>query len=517
MKKFKLIAAALLASTMPIMVSCGDEPTATISAVKITNKSDLKSIYTSLKKEVKINVSASGGAEKTVEISSSDTSILKVKKSAGKFYAEGVKEGKATLTVTSIVDDSKLDSVEIEVVYGGFDPTFIEDGFTFEESFPTDVIEGFLGDGEYEIVEAEVSEGGCYYQELEDDGEYPAQVIIALDGLVNEDYFDALTAKGFTQYCYDDYGDIEVIDPTKTYTVSISCEYDDYYEPCAPTYLYFLKNSDVWGSDVRTTDTAWNQEIIEEVVEYYGCLELTDIMAEVPFVALGEDYFIEPYVYMGFYLLPNTAVIYDYSLDTTFLDGYKDVLIGAGFEEKQEQYEGETYLTYEKAFGEDGLLSIDFEWAATGNTINAMVTAKELNAYPEAKISTFVSEILESEVTIPTFGGVAESYSFLKTPYGIYDNKGALTGRSYTAEVTVNGTTKSAFEGFLDSLEVAGFTVEVDDSYLAYYGEIDFTAVKGEVALSGSYYAKETLTGYSSTNGDFSFEIGPTDMLSQEE
>ena len=515
MRKFKLIVSALLASTMGVvavsgLTACGDnEQKESVTSVSITNKSSVKSMKVDDSVTLKINVNASSEDAKGIDVVSSDATVVKVAKSGSSYKVTALKEGSATITVTSTYDNTKSDSVDIEVVESGFDPSWLEEGFTFSKTFPTSELKAFLGNGSYVIPEFTKLDGGSYYLNYPEDDEYYAQFIIVVDGIRADEYAELCDAAGFDRILYSSDGGYEIIDPTLTYDVLVSCSYDeDTYEDAAPTMLTFYKCSDVWGSSTKTTDTAWSEKKINDAIEVCGAPELARAVAAVPFVALGEDYEISSYIEdYGFFQIPipNSVMICDYSLDDTMLDGYESVLTAAGYAKETDE---DGYVTFEKDLDAYLHMSLSYGWDATGNTIYGFVSAVELTNYPATEIDDFVSDDVESFYTIPAFAGTASSYGFMITPMYEYDSSYEIVGEYNEATVNINGSKEVDFNAYVQLLKDNGFETNIDKQYYEDYGEIDATATKGRINIDLVYYAEETGDyEYSKTDGDIEMKI----------
>ena len=523
MRKFKLIVSALLASTMGVvavsgLTACGNnEQKESVTSVSITNKSSVKSMKVDDSVTLKINVNASSEDAKGIDVVSSDATVVKVTKSGSNYKVTALKEGSATITVTSTYDNTKSDSVDIEVVESGFDPSWLDEGFTFSKTFPTSELKAFLGNGSYVIPEFTKLDGGSYYLNYPEDDEYYAQFIIVVDGIRADEYAELCDAAGFDRILYSSDGGYEIIDPTLTYDVLVSCSYDeDTYEDAAPTMLTFYKCSDVWGSSTKTTDTAWSEKKINDAIEVCGAPELARAVAAVPFVALGEDYEISSYIEdYGFFQIPipNSVMICDYSLDDTMLDGYESVLTAAGYAKETDE---DGYVTFEKDLDAYLHMSLSYGWDATGNTIYGFVSAVELTNYPATEIDDFVSDDVESFYTIPAFAGTASSYGFMITPMYEYDSSYEIVGEYNEATVNINGSKEVDFNAYVQLLKDNGFETNIDKQYYEDYGEIDATATKGRINIDLVYYAEETGDyEYSKTDGDIEMKISADNTVDE--
>lgn len=523
MRKFKLIVSALLASTMGVvavsgLTACGDnEQKESVSSVSITNKSSVKSLKVGDNVALSINVNASSADAKGFEVVSSDATVVKIVKSGNNFKVNALKEGSATITVTSTYDKTKSDSVDIVVVEAGFDPSWIDEGFTFSKSFPTSELKKFLGSGSYVVPEFAKLDGGSYYLNYPEDDEYYAQFIIIVDGIRVDEYADLCAKAGFDRIISSSEGGYEIIDPTLTFDVIVSFSYDEEtYKETAPTILTFYKCSDVWGSSKKTTDTAWSEKKIKDAIEYCSAPELARAVAAVPFVALGEDYEISSYIEdYGFFQMPipNSVMICDYSLDDKMLDGYESVLTAAGYVKETAE---DGYVTFEKDLDAYLHMSLAYGWDATGNTIYGFISAVELANYPSTEISDFVSDDVESFYDIPDFAGTAKSYGFMITPMYEFDENYKVVGEYNEATVNVNGSKEADFNAYVQLLKDNGFETEIDKKNYEDYGEIDATATKGRIYIDLVYYAEEVdYYEYSKTDGDIEMKISADDSVDE--
>ncbi len=449
------------------------DPVPAVTKVTVTLTSN--TIYEGETTVAKANVSSENGAPKTVTWSSSNEAVATVDAEGN---VQAIKAGTVKIIATSVFDSTKKGEATLTVkVDQGFDPTWIEEGFTYSKEFPVDIVKGFLGEGEYKIVvPSEMLEGGAYYLEAEADAQGPACVVIIIDGALDESYAYDLFDEGFDRVYSTSYG-YEAVDPTGKYTVSMYCDFDEEtYEAAAPTYIEFYKSADVWASSEFTSDVAWDDaKIVNEDSDEIAVAK--EWVSKVPFVALGEDYEIEyvaedsrdEYIELlemfgiidettseeeiEFYLelLGYTGPEYylqisDYSVCKPF-EGYDDVLLNAGFAyiEYEDEY-GDVYDYYEKA---DGLISyiVSFGFTESGNTIYLEEGIATLEAFPVDEANAFIKDVLGSENSIVAYEET-EGASFQ-----------AVVGDE-EMDILVDYVDLTEAQAYADKLEGLGFEVE---------------------------------------------------------
>lgn len=396
-----------------------DENTPAVKSVAISGNQAKLSV--GLTMQLSASVEVVNGASNSVTWSTSAESVATVSASG---LVTGIAEGEVTITATSSFDATKSASVTIQVVEEGFDPSWIEEGFTYSKAFPVAKIKEFLGEGSYEIVELENLVGGCYYQKVVEEG-YADSFVLVVDGVRDEEYAYALMDEGFERVFYSyNYSCIEAVDPTGKYTVDMYSAFDEEtYEYVAPTIFEFYKSEDVWDSSEITTDIAWDEaKIVNEDAEEIAAAQ--EYLAKVPFVALGEDYEIEMVIddsakeeiisllemfgmdpasmteeelnewleLLGYEGPEVYFSIYDYSLCEPF-EGYDAVLEGAGYV-AQEDEEGYTY--YELADGLNAYV-LSYGFADSGNTIMVEQAPATLLEFPLEAVNSFIETEIGSE------------------------------------------------------------------------------------------------------------------------
>ena len=463
---------------------------------KVSVSLDASELFEGETTKAKANVTVKNSASKDVTWSSSNESVATVDANGN---VTALKEGTAKIIATSVFDSTKKGEATLTVkVDQGFDPSWIDEGFTYSKEFPVDIVKEFLGEGEYDIVvPSEMLEGGAYYLEVEADAEGPACVVVIIDGALDESYAYDLFDEGFDRVYATSYG-YEAVDPTGKYTVSMYCDFDEEtYEAAAPTCIEFYKSADVWASSEKTSDVAWDEaKIINEDPDEIAAAK--EWVSKVPFVALGEDYEIvyvvedsrDEYIELleMFGLIDDTTTedeiayylellgytgpeyylqISDYSICKPF-EGYDDVLLNAGFAhiEYEDDY-GDVYDYYEKA---DGLVSyiVSFGFTESGNTIYLEEGIATLEAFPVDEANAFIKDVLGSENSIVAYEET-EGASFQ-----------AVIGDE-EMDILVDYVDLSEAQAYADKLEGLGFEVEYTPASDEYYPS--WVATKGKLVV----------------------------------
>ena len=404
-------------------------------------------------------ITKKGNPATDITWSSSNTSVAEVDAKTGVVTPKS--EGTFTITATAvfaeIADGSHVfgTSQQMTVVDHGFAPEFYDKGFHFtkEWSDVENAIEEFLGTGEYSIIAPASIEGGIYYMAYEEDEEGPAQIAVVIDGVQAETYYGLLGDAGWTKLYESSMGSFDGVDPTLTYTVSaMTFEDEETYEPIAPTVLTFFKSADVWAPSVKTTDEAWNKTHYGEDASDEDFTEIVDEwISHVPFIELGNEYEIE-YQDMSFYRyyydidVPDYVTISDYVLDESFLSGYDQILLDAGFayvNEGDYYFIDDEYLEY----------IVYFEWGEGGNTIFVQQGLATLTEWPASYIADFCENVAGSIYSLPALEGLDE-YAF--SVEVDYDEEGYPYEYAY---VSAGEITKTAADEYAGVLEGDGFTV----------------------------------------------------------
>lgn len=461
-----------------------------------------------------VSVSIIGTISNEVTWSVNNDVISLSSESGSSITITAAKVGTAVITATSVADATKFDSVTINVVDEGFDPSFVAQGYTFTRTFPTEQIKAFIGEGSYEVVTPSSfsADVGCYYKVVTNDG--AEHIEIVLDGVVYEDYAEDLVDSDFTKV-YQATSGMEAVDPTGIYTVAMSADLDEEsYEDAAPTYLDFYKSSDVWADGTLTTDTAWGEDHIAEGSEDYVDL-INDYLVKIPFVAMGAEYEIN-YVDNSFIRAlieafggdpseyPDEFYICDYTISDSILAGYGEILKGDGFEELSDEYG--TY--YVKNFGLESMM-IYTGFGEGGNTIYAELGVAILDAWPGSYVDEFVSATIGSKYSIPAYEeseGAAYMMSIVPASeeYDTY------------AKVDIGEVALTEVQAYFAALESTGYEVEYTPTSEKAYA--NWVATKGKIYIQGilvENYDEETET-YDVNNGTLVLYIMGDDSRHEE-
>lgn len=455
-----------------------DENTPAVKSVAISGNQAKLSV--GLTMQLSASVEVVNGASNSVTWSTSAESVATVSTSG---LVTGIAEGEVTITATSSFDATKSASVTIRVVEEGFDPSWIEEGFTYSKEFPVEKIKEFLGEGEYEILGLDNLVGGCYYLHSQEEDSEEALVVV-VDGVHDEDYAYALLEEGFDRVYYSDkYSCYEAVDPTGKYTVDVYSGFDEEtYEYVAPTFFEFYKSEDVWSDNTLTEDTEWSakhysedSEGLESVIESY--------LVHIPFIKMGAEYEIN---YVDNSLMralaeafgldpndyPDQFYICDYTLAYDRFEGYGETLVKAGFKEESDKFG--TYYVLNAGLDE---IIVYTGFGEGGNTIYAEKAPAILEAWPTEYVNTFIAETIGSKYELPAYDKTeGASYSMSLVEEELED------GSSFKyAEIAVSEATKTEAEAYFQALEEAGFKVTYtegdEESYPCY------EATKGKIYL----------------------------------
>ena len=456
MKKFKHLSIALMAAAMGLS-SCSLLDLITgkgVVSIEVTAK--IKNVYEcSSPFKVEANVEVKKDTDKSVTWSSSNEKVAKV---SDKGIVTPLKVGKVEITATSTHDTSKSGSIKIDVLPAGEHKQLIAEGFDYSAKFPEKEVNKFAG---VNMPSFEAPEGFYYKEEYSEKYKYYFYSVYFEYTEDNynsfEEAVDATDLFYFEQnyilYSFDCY-----LDPTQvvemdfaTYDISDE-DAEDYEYVFALTYYH---TEDIWYSSVDTTDTAWPEDLIDELAFFNA----TDL----PFVALGEEYEFE---YDSDY---EELVIADYCCDYTKLESYGQELDNASYESHMNEY-GVVYYTkvideYTYAcvvFGFDGMY---------GNTITLSYLPREINYYPKTKVDTFVSE---------TIGSVWSVLEYTQTEGGVYTYE-EHANDGYWARVSIKGCTEAECEAYVYSLVTYGY--EVASSSEKKYGYTVATLVKDKIVV----------------------------------
>lgn len=484
MKKFKLIVAALLASSMGL-VSCNnkapdgpekeqeqeeEQVEKFIKDVSVKAKSSSVIVGETVELTATVTVGGNTGSIATgVKWTVDDPSLGSLSKTTGsKVTLTAKKEGEITVTATSSVDETKFGSVKITIVDQGLHPELIKEGYTFSKDWPSDKVKKYTGVD----IPGFVTNEGVYYQEFEEDVENDilAYAEVLMEG-TQTNYLglcDALDEADYGYFFYEgDFYEYDVfIDPTITVEIDIGGFYLDEEETELMVYVDYYFVDDIWESSTETTDVAWEDETASA---------LSDINVDLPFVKLGEAY--DVYVYED----TGVVEISDYCADYKKLDNYGETLVAAGYV-AEEREEGTVYV---KSAGEYANAVVSFGFCEYGNTIGVALELKELDAFPSTEVASFVSAI-PSKYSFPSFAwseGTKFTYQELEDEDGEYISVGVL----YTDETET--------DNFTQALISDGFVLDTENSADKAGGMSYVTLKKGKIVVElGLFYSMRLAT-----------------------
>lgn len=433
------------------------------AVVSVTIKGASAEGYIGLSMSLTAEVAVKGSASKAVTWKSSDESVATVSSSGVVTFK---KEGSVTITATSSVDSSKSDSVTISVIYKGSHPEFVQEGYEFSKSWPEEELNNWAKISIPGIEE----EGEFYYSAfeavLETEESYGSAAcfgIIAEDTDENfEELGKALVNAGF-YYFYDSYNYADCfMDPTSKIEVDMSSVYLDEEETESVLCIYAYHTEDIYGSSELTSDKAWNKDVTE-ILEAYK--------VDLPFFALGKDYDVYDYE-------DGSFEIYDYSPVFTGLNGYGDVLLGAGFVE-EDGYFVKDINAYEVAY-------VSLSFTTYGNTIFVEIDLKELDAFPSVEVSEYVKSI-GSVFEVPSFVGDNAKFTYART----IDSK---TKEVVSLNIGVFNATDAEFSNYINSLVADGYVVDEKKSYEKESGYTEVFLQKGKICVTVqlSYFRSAT-------------------------
>lgn len=384
----------------------------------------------------------------------------------------------------------------------GFDPSWISEGYTYSATFPIEQIKAFIGSGSYEVKAPSSLEGGCYYAQAEASGQSVAYFNVVVDGTQMNDYVSARQGENWTKIFQTSEG-FGLIDPTLSYEVDVSEDYDEEYNPAAPTYLTFYKVGDLWDvSGSKTSDTNWNEDKLAEI----GNTPWIRFAKLIPFTQLGQAYSIE-FVDMSLYRMfgldyPDYISIYDSALNDSFLDGYGTFLENMEF--VKETVEGVD--TYSKRFVYFDM-EIEYYWGSYGNEIDAYKTLVEFDTWPSDLITEWASAFIQSTKAVPAYAAststdVKYTFDYLE---GV-ESEESTEAKPY-AQISVSKATSDEFLAYGIAWEAAGGNVTInpgdDENYPSFKAQLGKNVMN---VVFVQDYDEETET-YSETNGSLSIEL----------
>lgn len=384
----------------------------------------------------------------------------------------------------------------------GFDPTWLDEGYTYSATFPVEAIKAFVGSGTYEVKAPSSLEGGCYYAQAEASSQSVAYFSVIVDGTQMNDYVSARQGENWTKIFQTSEG-FGLIDPTLAYEVDVSEDYDEEYNPAAPTYLTFYKVGDLWDvSGNRTSDLVWNEDKLAEI----GNTPWISFARAIPFTQLGQAYAIE-FVDMSLYRMfgldyPDYISIYDTALNDSFLDDYETILGSNGFA----KHTVEGVDSYSKRFLYYDM-EISYYWGSYGNEIDAYKTLVEFDAWPSDLITEWASTFIQSTKAVPAYSAststdVKYTFDYLE---GVESEESTET--KPFAQIGVSKATSDEFLAYGIAWEEAGATVTIsegdDENYPSFKAQLGKN-VMNVVFVQDYDEATET---YSETNGSLSIEL----------
>lgn len=388
--------------------------------------------------ELEAAVSVQNGAAQTVTWSSDKEAVATVNN--GKVTAVAV--GTAVITATSTADATKKANVTITVIEAGPHPEFLEEGYEYLTAWPAAKIKAFAG---IDTPTIELEEGVYFLQDPGDEEEgYAPYIEIILED-TDDNYYglcDALDEAGW-HYHYDDYyGSDAFIDPTQKVEVDISEAYLDEDGTESALIYSVYRTEDVWGAKEDTTDTQWSEDVAE-VLEAAGI--------DLPFVKLGAEYDIDD---------SEGIFIYDYSPDFNKLNNYGATLKAAGYAEEGSEQEG-YYYTIDK--DEYSFFVVEFGFTGYGNTIMVSEYLTELEAFPAEGVSAYL-EAHDSITQLPAFTG-SEDVTFTFCKFLDEEDEDV----EY-AQIGLTGSTEAECTAYVQSLVTNGFAIvpveeEVEEGY----------------------------------------------------
>ena len=364
-----------------LVVTIGPAPT--ISYVEFETKDQNLNLNETLALEYK--VASVSEADDSVTFSSNNPEVATVSESG---LVNALAEGEAIITVASVFDPTKTDTVTLNVIDMGFSKELYQLGYTFTREYPADLIKEFIGEGEYSLYEfpASIAAYGFYYDVVEEEGYIPYFELVfnfETEEQAEEIYVDLEDETKYFGYFDVVYYTDEFLDITNTYEISINEIYDEEY-----TYDFyefqFYKASDLYdGSPIQTSETAFKTEDENAIIEVLG--------TTIPFPQFGEDYIVDAE--------PETeeesayVMVVDFSYNHALSKAYEAKLEGEGF--VYDESEG----AWTKPIDDYNALYIQVFFCSYGNTISAYVGPRTYDAFPESVVNAFISTQIGSKFT----------------------------------------------------------------------------------------------------------------------
>ena len=431
MKKFKHLSLVLMASALGLS-SCSVLDFFTgkgVVSVEISSK--IKNVYDcSDPFKLKAEVEVKKDTDKSVTWSSSDEKVAKVDK---KGVVTPIKPGKVEITATSVYDTKKSDSLKITVLEGGEHKSLILEGYDYSANFPEKEVNEFAG---IALPTFETKEGFYFKKNYNSEYKYYTFDVYFDMTNANADAFDdAVSASNLYHFLYSTgffYMDC-FMDPDLK--VELDIDYGDISDEEAdePEYMFcitYYHTEDIWYSAADTTDTEWNDDVVEE---------LTYLGVDLPFVKLGEDYTCE---YDSDY---EELAIYDGSCDYKKLENYGQTLEDNLYVKHTDEDEGDYYTKQIDTYT-DACVRFEFNGNG-GNTILVSHLPREIDFYPSDKVDSFVSDTIQSIWEVP---------HYTQTVSGTYKYE-EHANDGYWARVTIEGCSEAECLNYVNTVVAAGF------------------------------------------------------------
>ena len=428
------------------------------------------------------------------------TRLLAVALLAGTLALTGCRRGRGGGSDSG--DTSGGDPTSQDPGQQGFDPSWISEGYTYSATFPIEQIKAFIGSGSYEVKAPSSLEGGCYYAQAEASDQSVAYFNVVVDGTQMSDYVSARQGENWTKIFQTSEG-FGLVDPTLSYEVDLSEDYDEEYNPAAPTYLTFFRVGDLWDvSGNQTSDIKWDEDKLAEI----GNTPWISFANFIPFTQLGQAYAIE-FVDMSLYRMfgldyPDYIAIYDSALNDSFLDGYETILGSNGFA----KHTVEGVDSYSKRFVYYDM-EIEYYWGSYGNEIDAYKTLVEFDAWPSDLITEWASTFIQSTKAVPAYSAststdVKYTFDYLE---GVESEESTET--KPFVQIGVSKATSDEFLAYGIAWEAAGGNVTInpgdDENYPSFKAQLGKN-VMNVVFVQDYDEATET---YSETDGSLSIEL----------
>lgn len=459
MKKFKLLAAAVLASTTIALASCGPKGSITSFSIQDVAK---KVVGLNRTITLTVNISKDGEATDEVEWSVDNPDVAEITPNGKSCKVKGLKVGSFVISVKSKFDNSKVASMNFEVVDMGPRPEFYDEGYSYSKEWPAAEAKAFAG---FDIPAFSASEG-FYFVKNEEDPD-PEEGHVASFEIVleySDDYYDGyqdILDKANYFYFFDDCYEVEAyFDPTRTVEIDFEAyPVDDEGEDYVLSFTLY-KVEDIWGDDSETSDTAWNEKLAKA---------LSDEKIDLPFVKLGSQYTFDD---------SEGIYIYDICSDFNKLNGYGDKLVASGYTKNEDQ-EG---VYYSKPIDEFNQAIVSFGFTGYGNTISAYVALKEVDVFPAEALAAFIAKE-GSTMSLPAFSWNDKA----KFTYYSGEYEDEESGDKYNvAEVTVLNTSESECVSFVTELIKNGFVKDDEASYEKQGGYSYVSLKKGKLEVGAS-------------------------------